>query len=246
VRVIAPAAIGIVALAAAVVQIASMALYGDLAHAPAVPALLPPELGIRLARPLGSPAAPPLLRALYAQALLHRGATSAAAAIVAALPDGADAADLRGQLAESAGNAPEALGWFARARDVERAQRLIDADDAAGHAAHAAVLEAQLVAVLGADADTGVRARALWRLGQLTAEQAQAAGAAGDPLARRALAWYERALQLAPNDETFLLAAGGQSLAVGDAASAERFFRRALEAVPNSAEAREGLARARP
>jgi hypothetical protein len=60
------------------VQVAAMALYGDLANPPAIPALLPPALGMALAQPLQSRLAPALLRAAYAQALLHRGDRTAA------------------------------------------------------------------------------------------------------------------------------------------------------------------------
>jgi tetratricopeptide (TPR) repeat protein len=230
-----------------VVQAAAMALYGDLAHKPALPALLPPALGMALARPLGSRRAPALLRAAYAQALLHRGARAAAAAIVADLPDGAAAADLRGQLAEVSGDPARALPYYVAARDFERAQQLIDVDDANGGVSGDMALEQQLVLALSSDADAGGRARALWRLGQLTEEEtrASASRAASMALSRRALGWYERALALAPNDETYLLAAGQQALTVGDKAAATRYYERALDAVPNSAAARNGLDRAR-
>ena len=122
---------------------------------------------------------------------------------------------------------------------------MIDADAAAGRFAQAARLEDHLTDVLGGAADAGVRARALWRSGQLA--QAEATTVASDPrpLERRSLAYYERALALAPNEETYLLAAGQQALTLGDRAAAERYYARALDAVPNSADARAGLVRAR-
>lgn len=229
----------------ATVQVGSMAMYGDLAQPPAVPALLAPAAGIALGRPLGSPRAPAFLRSAYAGALLHRGDVAGAAAIVAGLPDGPAAADLRGQLAELRGDPDAALPWYARARDFERAQRLIDAYDAQGRLAQAAALEARLVDVLSGGSAAGVRARALWRLGQLTQEQAAADPADAGALSWRALRMYERALKIAPNEETYLLAAGQQALTLGDKIAAARYYLRALEAVPNSADARAGLARAR-
>ena len=66
--------------------------------------------------------------------------------------------------------------------------------------------------------------------------------------ARRTAYWreaetsYERALALAPNEETYLLAAGFQSLANGDAARRNRWYTHAAEVVPNSADAYAGLA----
>ena len=53
---------------------------------------------------------------------------------------------------------------------------------------------------------------------------------------------YERALALAPNEETYLLAAGYQSLVNGDTASAARLYARAAAVVPNSADAFAGEA----
>lgn len=228
----------------AAVQIASMALYGDLAQPPAVPALLPPALGMALARPLGSPVLPAVLRAAYARALLHRGDAGAAAAIVAQLPDGPATDDLRGRLAELHGDLAAALPFYAKARDFERAQRLIDAVEATAGPAHAAALEARLVDMLGAPADTGLRARALWRWGQLTQGIAYT-DRTDRGAAQRALALYERALELAPNEETYLLAAGQQALTIGDKVAAARYYERALEAVPDSADAKTGLQRAR-
>ncbi len=222
-----------------------MSLYGDLANPPAIPALLPPALGIALGRPLRSAKLPPALRSAYARALLHRGDTAAAAAIVERLPDGADAADLRGQLAEGESEPARALRWYVRAHDFERAQRLIDLSDTPRRLGHAQALEAELVAALAGESDAGVRARALWRQGQITNEAAAADPANAATLQRRALSLYERALALAPNEETYLLAAGRQALNLGDKAAAAAFYGRALEAVPDSADAQAGLVQAR-
>ncbi|MEO7039990.1 MAG: hypothetical protein ABI186_08190, partial [Candidatus Elarobacter sp.] len=87
-----------------------------------------------------------------------------------------------------------------------------------------------------------VTGQAWWRLGQL-----QALAGYRDS-ARRARAWrdaeasYERALAYAPNEETYLLAAGYQSLANGDVTASSRWYARAAEIVPNSAAAYAGLA----
>jgi tetratricopeptide (TPR) repeat protein len=239
---------GLLAVLLGGVQFASMALYGDLAQPPAVPPLLAPAVGGILAGPLRSPRAPVFLRTAYAQALLHRGEIPAAEAVVAQLPAGPEVADLQGQVAESRGDAAAAIESYARARDFERAQRLIDAYGAA-HVEGAEQLEARLAARLGDSADAGVRARALWRLGQLTQTRAAAAPAASPAserlaLERRALRLYERALALAPNEETYLLAAGQQALTIGDKPAARGYYLRALDAVPNSADARAGLQQA--
>ena len=225
----------------------SMAFYGDLAQRPSVPALVPPAVGVALAGPLGAPYMPAVLRTAYAAALLHRG-DRAAAAIIAGLPDNADTADLRGQVAELAGDPQAALAAYARAGDFERAQRLIDASANAGRIADAARLERVLVDALTGAGQVAVRAVALWRLGQITQAQSQTLRDAARRimLERASLGFYERALMLAPNEETYLLAAGEQALTLGNRAAAAGFYSRALAAVPDSADARAGLIRARP
>ena len=227
------------------IQSASMALYGDLARWPAVPALLPPALGEKLARPLRARWAPPALRAAYAQALLHRGNAGAASAIVATLPDLPAVADLRGQLAELVPDSPAALAAYVRAGDFERAQRLIDIRVAAGDNVAAAGLERELVDALSGTGRAPVRARALWRLGQITQVRSTADPERRTALARESLGYYEQALTIAPNEETYLLAAGQQALTLGYKSAATRYYQRALEAVPDSADARAGLVRAR-
>jgi tetratricopeptide (TPR) repeat protein len=228
------------------VQVASMALYGDLAVPGALPARLPAALGVTLGRPLGAPFMPAFARGAYAGALIHRAQIGPATAILAALPAGSVRADLLGQLAELDGDRRAALANYVRAADVERAQRLIDARVDAGDVAGAAGFEVTLLGELQGSGQTGVRARVLWRLGQITQEEAVRSGMQRTALERAALTWYDEALALAPNEETYLLAAGEQALTLGDRARAARYYERALAAVPNSADARAGLARAQP
>lgn len=232
------------ALAAGTVQLVSEAFYSDLARAPAFPQLVPLALGESLARPLGGRRVPAPIRAAYARALLHRGAVTHARAIVATLPTGAETFELRGALAERAGNIARAVEEYSSARDVERAQLLIDGIDAAGHPEAALRYERELAASRGRSQDEENRARALWRMGQLTQELAVRQPGQSAALERNALAQYLAALTLAPNDETFLLAAGQQALTIGDAAAAAALYERAAEAVPNSVDAYVGLARA--
>ncbi len=234
----------LVVLCALPVQLASMALYGDLATSPSVPAALPMALGRRLGAPLARKRVPGVLRIAYARALLHRG-DARAVALIATLPDDADAADVRAQLAERGGDTAGALALYARAGDFERAQRLIDAQAAAGNTAAAQALELALVRQLSGNGEATVRARAWWRLGQITASLASLESAREIALEREALAYYDAALALAPNEETYLLAAGEEALDLGDRVAAARYYARALDAVPDSVDARTGLARAR-
>ena len=217
------------------VQLASSAAYGDLAVRPSLPAALHDRVP-RLFRPLLGGA-----RA-QAQAAVHDGDLDTAERLAASLPDDAETADVRGRIAEARGQRDVAVHWYVRAGDVVRAQALID-KLATTDPDRALADQALLVAAHQDDANAGeVRGEAWWRLGQL-----QAAAGYRDPARRpeywhKAEASYDRALALAPNEETYLLAAGFQSLANGDVAAASRWYTHAADVVPNSADAYAGLA----
>jgi tetratricopeptide (TPR) repeat protein len=217
------------------VQLASSAAYGDLAarvSLPAVlhaadPALLRPLLGDAYAR---------------AAAAIHDGDLAGAERLVATLPDDAATADLRGQIAQARGERDAAIADYVRAGDVTRAQALIDGI-VATEPDRALADQQLLVAALRGDPSAGeVTGQAWWRLGQLQAAQGDRDPSQRAATGREAETSYERALALAPNEETYLLAAGYQSLANGDRAAATRWYTRAAEVVPNSADAFAGLA----
>ncbi len=225
------------------VQLASSAAYGDLAAQPSLPALLH-EVNPRLWRPLVGDA-----RA-RAAAAVHDGDLPEAERLLAGLPGDAESADLRGRLAQARGDRNAALADYVRAGDVVRAQRLIDAL-AIGDRVRALGEQQKLVAVLLNDPNAAeVTGEAWWRLGQLQAAEGyrHRPHDRGHGRIGRAKYWreaeesYERALALAPNEETYLLAAAYQSLANGDIVKAQRFYARAAAVVPNSADAFAGLA----
>jgi tetratricopeptide (TPR) repeat protein len=227
------ACVGVVVLGA--VQVASSAAYGDLAVRPSLPAMLH-AMDSRLWRRLvGGPGA-------RAAAALHNLDTAEARQLVAGLSDDAESADLRGRLAESEGDDNAAIDDYVKARDFTRAQRLISGE--APHDVGRALRDQKrLVAALRADPNASeVTGDAWWQLGQLQARAGYGDLAAQRYYWREAEASYERALELAPNEETYLLAAGYQSLANGDAAASLRFYRHAADVVPNSLDAYVGLA----
>lgn len=226
----------VVAAVLGAVQLASSAAYGDLAARPSLPAALH-AIAPGLLRPLLGPAS------AQAAAAIHNGDLASASRLLETLPaDDPTAADLRGRLAEARRDDRAAIAAYVRAGDVVRAQTLIDA---LAHDDPAAALTDQRALVDGLRGDGSaaeVTGQAWWRLGEL-----EALAGYRDP-AHRAADWreaeaaYERALSYAPNEETYLLAAGYQSLANGDAAAAARWYARAAEVVPNSADAYAGLA----
>ena len=217
------------------VQLASSAAYGDLAVRPSFPAALHDHVPTLFRPLLGSARA-------RAEAAVHDGDLAGAERLAAALPNDAESADVRGRIAEARGDRDVAVQQYVRAGDVVRAQALIDALSAT-EPDRALADQALLVAAHQDDAGAGeVRGEAWWRLGQL-----QAAAGYRNP-AQRAAYWrkaemsYERALAFAPNEETYLLAAGFQSLANGDVPAASRWYAHAADVVPNSADAYAGLA----
>jgi tetratricopeptide (TPR) repeat protein len=228
------AALALVALLGAV-QLASSAAYGDLAVRPSLPAALHDHVPSLLRPFLGNAQA-------RAEAAVHNGDLTDAERLAATLPNDANAADVRGRIAQARGDRDAAVQQYVHAGDVVRAQALIDAL-AKTQPDRALADQSLLVAAHENDANAGeVRGEAWWRLGQL-----QAAAGYRDPAHRttywrKAEASYERALTLAPNEETYLLAAGFQSLANDDITSASRWYAHAAEIVPNSADAYAGLA----
>jgi tetratricopeptide (TPR) repeat protein len=234
-RAIGIGALAVLAAALGAVQLASSAAYGDLATRPSFPAFLHAVDPGLLRGVLGGPAA-------QAAAALHQGDLTTAATLIGTLPDGPVADDLRGRLAQRRGQPDAAIAAYVRAGDAVRAQALID-PLAASDPERALRDEGALVGGLhGNIAASEVTGQAWWRLGQL-----QAAAGYREP-ARRAVWWraaessYERALAAAPNEETYLLAAGYQSLVNGDVAGSGRWYAHAAEVVPNSADAYAGLA----
>jgi tetratricopeptide (TPR) repeat protein len=217
------------------VQLASSAAYGDLAVRPSLPAMLH-DHAPKLFRPLLGGA-----RA-QAEAAVHDGDLATAERLAAALPNDAESADIRGHIAEARGDRDAAVQQYVRAGDVVRAQALIDTL-AQTDPDRALTDQALLLAAHQDDATAGeVRGEAWWRLGQLQAAAGYRNPAQRASYWRKAEASYERALALAPNEETYLLAAGFQSLANGDVAAASRWYAHAAEVVPNSADAYAGLA----
>ena len=228
------AAVLVLAALLGAVQLASSAAFGDLAAHRSLPSLLHAASPSLLRSAIGG-------RFARAQAAVHN-ADPGAAVLVAQLPQDAAALDLQGRLAEHDGDRDAALDAYVRAGDLVRAQRLID-ELAAAQPARAVAEETQLLANLrGDDAASEETGQAWWRLGQLQAAQGYAQPAHRAELWRAALASYERALAYGPNEETYLLAAGYQALANGDAAASLRWYARAAQVVPDSADAYGGLA----
>lgn len=235
IRTVAVAAVVALAALLGAVQLASSAAYGDLAVHPSLPAALHARAPALLRPLLGS------VRA-RAAAAVHNGDLETAEHLTASLPDDAETADVRGRIAEARGNRDAAVQLYVRAGDFVRAQALIDAL-AATQPDRALTYQAMLLAAHQDDANAGeARGEAWWRLGQLQAAAGYRNTAQRTAYWHKAESSYERALALAPNEETYLLAAGYQSLANGNITASSQWYAHAADVVPNSADAYAGLA----
>lgn len=224
--------VGVVVLGA--VQLASSAAYGDLAARPSLPAALADHAPHLLNRFLDGPS--------HVRVALREGDTIRAMLILTRLPRTAVTEDLRGQVAEAVGEPEDAVDAYVSAHDVVRAQVLIDRR-ARADVRGALGDQQRLIDAISDDPNAAeVLGEAWWRLGQLQAAAGYQDHAQRSRYWREAEASYERALQLAPNEETYLLAAAYQSLANGDSRASLRYYQRAADVVPNSLDAWIGLA----
>lgn len=245
-RALAIALAAVVVLVAAGMQLATSALYGALAVPGSLPARIAGDWPLRVAERTGLDRIEPVRFAL-ARAAVFRGDDADAQRLLAGLTETADPAsiaDLRGRLAQHDGDAPNALRWFTVAGDFAAAREAIDVVAVHDPAAAYAVIRAfdeRLGAGLPAPE---VMADLVWREGQLAAAIAYTEPARAEHYNRLALEAYRRALALAPNEETYLLAFGYQSLVLADPRGAREAYAAAARVVPDSVDAFVGLAAA--
>lgn len=241
----------VVVLAAAGVQAASSALYGSLAVPGSLPARIAGDWPLRVAERLGLDRIGTVRFAL-ARAAVFRGDDADAQRLLAGLGNAdpaspvtlADVADLRGRLAQHDGDAPNALRWFTVAGDFAAARGTIDALAVRDPSAAYAVIRA-FDERLGRGSPTPeVEADLVWREGQIAAAIGLGNPAQAEHYYRLALDAYRRALALAPNEETYLLAFGYQSLVLADPRGARDAYATAARVVPDSVDAFVGLAAA--
>jgi hypothetical protein len=233
----------VMVLGAAVVQLAASALYGALAAPGSLPQRLNGDWPLRAAERLGLDRIGALRLAL-ARAAVFRGDDTDAQRLLAAAGSGTTAADLRGRLALRNGDTSAALRWFAQAGDFAAARTAIDALAARDPRAAYDVIRTFDERLGSGSAAPEVGADLVWREGQIAAAIAYADPAQAARYNRLALEAYRRALTLAPNEETYLLAFGYQSLVLGDARGARDAYATAARVVPDSVDAFVGGAAA--
>jgi tetratricopeptide (TPR) repeat protein len=236
----------VVVVAAAGIQLATSALYGALAVPGSLPARIAGDWPLRVAEGTGLDRIEPLRLAL-ARAAVFRGDGADARRLLAGLAETADpasVADLRGRLAQHDGDAANALRWFTVAGDFVAAREAIDALAARDPVAAYAVIRAFDDRLGRGSPAPEVVADLVWREGQIAAAIAYTEPARAASYNRLALDAYRRALALAPNEETYLLAFAYQSLVLADARAAHDAYAAAARVVPDSVDAFVGLAAA--
>jgi len=233
----------VIVLGAAGVQLATSALFGTLAVPGSLPQRLEGDWPLRAAERLGLDRIG-AVRIALARAAVFRGDDVDAQRLLAAAGDGATVADLRGRLALRDGDTAAALRWFAEAGDFAAARGPLDALAARDPRAAYRVIRAFDERLGAGSATPEVDADLVWREGQIAAAIAYTEPSEAARYNRIALDAYRRALALAPNEETYLLAFGYQALVLGDARGARDAYATAARVVPDSADAFVGGAAA--
>jgi tetratricopeptide (TPR) repeat protein len=187
---------------------------------------------------------PAALRLVLARRALAAGNFELVAGHVARLPASRDRAELSGALAEHRGDPAAALRDFLEAGDLDGIEHRVEALAASGRGDEALALQRSAIArATGDPAQTGNVPEAYYRLGlleQRLAYQIQDPGARTGPQ-QQSLADYRKAVELAPLEERYLIAAGNEEINVGDLDAASTFFQRARDSDPSSADALTGF-----
>jgi len=230
-----------VLIIAAIVHVASVALFGPLGRVPSFARAVASTWPFAAAHVTGADRLA-FVRVELARAALLRDDPARAAALVAGLPASATVSDLRGRIALADGRPDDAVAQFGAAGDVVRAEATIEAV-----AAHDPLPGYDLAAAFAADtvrrgAPAPVRAQAAWRAGQFAAAVAYARPAEAARYNAVALGLYREAVQVDPTQEAYLLADGLASLVTGDATASLAAYRRAVVLVPDSVDAYVGVA----
>lgn len=178
---------------------------------------------------------------MLAQDALRRGDAAAALLHAKRLPPSPERDEMLGRVAVARGDVAEARRYFLRAADVDAVQRDIDRLSAAQPAAAYALEKALRDRLQTLTTHPDLVAEANWHLGVLATLQAEVQSPQRRYWLVRGMRDYRRALAMSPLSEKYILSAGTQALRVHDAASARRYFLRAIDIDPGSADAYAGL-----
>ena len=233
-----------IAAAFAAIQLASYALNAGAAAPGTLPTRVPVAFGLTVYRALDRVAPAPYVVATLAAYELSTGDTAAALREAIRLPASPARDELLARIARASGEGQLALEYFLAAPDVNAvdaaAQALAARSPASGYALET-LLERRLALLTTHPDDV---AETYFRLGQLANRQAwreipdsKAQGA----WLYRGMHDFRSAVDLAPLSDKYLIVAANQAMLLGDLHGAQRFFARAADANPGSADAIAGL-----
>lgn len=228
----------------AAIQLASYALNAGAAAPGTLPTRIPLAFGLTVYRVLDAVAPAPYVVATLAAYELSSGDTASALREAIRLPASPARDELLARIARAQGDEPLALEYFLAAPDVNAvdaaAQALAERSPAAGYALET-LLERRLALLTTHPDDVG---ETYFRLGQLANRQAwreipdsKAQGA----WLYRGMRDFRAAVDLAPLSDKYLIVAANQAMLLGDLDGAQRFFARAVDANPGSADAVAGV-----
>lgn len=228
----------------AAIQLASYALNAGAAAPGTLPTRVPEGFGLAVYRSLERVAPAPYVVATLAAYDLSAGDTAAALREAIQLPASPARDELLARIARAQGDERLALEYFLAAPDVSAvdaaAQTLAVRSPAAAYALET-LLERRLALLTTHPDDV---AETYFRLGQLANRQAwreipdsKVQGA----WLKRGMRDFRSAVELAPLSDKYLIVAANQAMLLGDLDGAQRFFARAADANPGSADALAGL-----
>ncbi len=237
--------LALAAVLGAVQFTASVALRGD-AQPGSWMRLVPESFALQIERTNPALPLPPALRLLLAKRALERGDAPAARADLDRLPESRDRLALEGGLAESRGDERAALADYLAAGDLDDVERHVNELADGFHFDRALPLQQAVVDRLSTDpTQADALARAYYQLGALDEGHAYRLAVASperDAAERDSAAAYERAVELSPLSERYLIAYGNQLLNVHQPEAARMVFVRARDVDPTAAEPFVGLA----
>lgn len=233
-----------IAAAFATIQLASYALNAGVAAPGTLPTRIPQNFGLAVYRSLERVAPAPYVVATLAAHDLSTGDAAAALREAIELPASPARDELLARIARGQGKEQLALEYFLAAPDVSAvdaaAQTLAVTSPAAAYGLET-LLERRLGLLTTHPDDV---AETYFRLGQLANRQAwreipdsKAQGA----WLKRGMRDFRSAVELAPLSDKYLIVAANQAMLLGNLDGAQRFFARATDANPGSADAVAGL-----
>ena len=186
----------------------------------------------------------PLQRLLLARNDLAAGDLRGAEEQAALLADSPERLDLEAQLAQRRGERATAIAKYFAAGDVDGLEAIVTEMETARDFREALTLQR---AIVGALAQNGMQpdalAEAWWRLAVLYAIVGDQTPAEQTSDYRAAMAADERAIELAPFSQKYLLNAAYRAVGLGELAQAAKWYERVRATNPKSVDAILGLAK---